>query len=224
MANKLKLIVNERAKSPIAEAFRALRTNVQFSKADGELRTIMVTSPAPAEGKSTVLANIAVSMAQADKKVLILDCDLRKPVQHHAFRLAGKGLTNALAEGIPVDSLIQETDIKNLQVVTSGPIPPNPSELLGTRQMQEILNSLKEHCDILLIDAPPVIAVTDASVLASRADGVILVVNAGTTRPEMLQRAKELLTKAHGDILGVVLNRVDVEAEQADYYYYYGNQ
>lgn len=223
MTNKLKLIVNERARSPVAEAFRALRTNIQFSKADGELRIIMVTSPGPAEGKSTVLANIAVSMAQAGRKVLILDCDLRKPVQHSAFRLTGKGLTNALAEGMPVTSLIQETDIKNLRVVTSGPIPPNPSELLGTSQMQQILNSLKEQCDVLLIDAPPVVAVTDASVLAARTDGVILVVNSGTTRPEMVQKAKDLLIKAHGDILGVVLNRVEIDADQADYYYYYGN-
>ncbi|MDR3572595.1 MAG: CpsD/CapB family tyrosine-protein kinase [Anaerolineaceae bacterium] len=223
MANICELIVNEKARSPIAEAFRTLRTNLQFSKAAGELKVIVFTSSGPGEGKSTVVANTAVALAQAGKKVLILDCDLRRPIQHKIFRLKNYGLTNALVEESSVDSIIQQSNINNVYVVTSGPIPPNPSELLGTGRMQALLNALMLQCDVILVDAPPIIAVTDASILAAKADGVILVVNSGTNRPEIIQKAKELLTKAHSHILGIVLNRVDIE-DEAYYYYYYGTE
>ncbi len=223
MTTTRKLIVHEDAKSPIAEAYRTLRTNIQFSKTDGELKTIMFTSSGPGEGKSTTTANTAVALAQSGKKVILLDCDLRKPVQHKIFGKKNRGLTNILVEEIEADHFIQETQIDNLRVLTSGPIPPNPSELLGSAKMQELINYLKTQADYVIIDAPPVIAVTDASVLASRVDGVTLVVNSGSVRPEMAQKAKELLIKANGHLLGVILNRVEIEEEHAYYYYYYGS-
>lgn len=223
MTNTRRLIVQEQAKSPIAEAYRTLRTNIQFSKVDGDLRVILFTSSGPGEGKSTTTANTAVALAQSGKKVILMDCDLRKPVQHKIFAKRNKGVTNILVDELEPLELLQETEVDNLFLIPSGPIPPNPSELLGTIFMQQMIACLKENCDYLIIDAPPVVAVTDASVLASKVDGIILVVNAGTNRPEMVQKAKELLLKAQGHILGVVLNRVEIEEEHAYYYYYYSN-
>lgn len=222
MTNNRKLIVQEQAKSPIAEAYRTLRTNIQFSKVDGELKVILFTSSGPGEGKSTTTANTAVALAQSGKKVIIMDCDLRKPVQHKIFAKRNKGITNILVEELNPLNLLQETEVDNLLLLPSGPIPPNPSELLSTTAMQQTIDCLKDHCDYLIIDAPPAVAVTDASVLASKVDGIILVVNSGTNRPEMVQKAKELLLKACGHILGVALNRVEIEEEHAYYYYYYG--
>jgi len=224
MSNVRHLIVHEQPKSPIAEAYRTLRTNIQFSQFDTELKTIMFTSTGPGEGKSTNVANTAVAMAQSGKKVILLDCDLRKPVQHHIFSLSNKGVTNALTQNLPLAEIIQDTHVPNLQVVTSGPIPPNPSELLATGKMQKLLDSLKENADLVIIDTPPAIAVTDACVLASKVDGVILVVSSRTIKPEMAQKAKESLLQAKARILGVVLNRVAIEEEHAYYYYYYGNE
>lgn len=222
MVQKRKLIVHEDAKSPIAEAYRTLRTNLQFAKVDSDLQLMMFTSTGPSEGKSTTVANTAVAIAQTGKKVLLVDCDLRKPVQHKIFAKQNQGLTNALVEKVALNELIQDTEIENLQLLTSGPIPPNPSELLGSALMESTLAELRKLAEIIIIDAPPTIAVTDASVLASKVDGVILVVAAGENRPEMAQKAKNLLVKAQGKILGVVLNKVEIEEEHAYYYYYYG--
>ncbi|HWR09192.1 CpsD/CapB family tyrosine-protein kinase [Sporomusa sp.] len=224
MVQKRQLIVHEDAKSPIAEAYRTMRTNIQFAKIDGDMRVIMFTSAGPGEGKSTTTANTAVAMAQSGKKVIIVDCDLRKPVQHKIFSKKNRGITNILVEDCSVAELIQNTDIDNLQVLTSGPIPPNPSELLGSAKMREIIECLKELADIIIIDAPPTVAVTDACVLAPSVDGILLVLAAGQIRPEMAQKAKELLLKANAHILGVILNRVEIEEEHAYYYYYYGNE
>jgi capsular exopolysaccharide synthesis family protein len=221
---KYQLITHEQAKSPIAEAYRTFRTNLQFSRADGLLQTLMYTSAGPGEGKSTTAANSAVVLAQTGKRVIIVDCDLRKPVQHKIFGLPNRGVTNVLIENLPATDFLQDTQISNLKVLTSGPIPPNPSELLGSARMEELLNGLKSNTDYLIIDAPPVVAVTDACVLASKMDGVILVLSAGMVRPEMGRHAKELLVKANARILGVVLNRVEIEKENAYYYYYYGNE
>jgi capsular exopolysaccharide synthesis family protein len=224
MSQARQLIVHEDAKSPIAEAYRTLRTNIQFSKGEGELRTIMFTSAGPGEGKSTTVANTAVALAQSGKRVILVDCDLRKPVQHKIFKKRNKGITNALVEDIAIGELIQETEIDNLSLVSSGPIPPNPSELLSTKKFQEILNELQRQSDFVIIDAPPVIAVTDACVLASKVDGINLVIGVGSVRPEMAQKAKELILKAKGHLLGVILNRVEIEEEHAYYYYYYGSE
>lgn len=224
MSQKRKLIVHEQAKSPIAEAFRTLRTNIQFAKIDGEVKTLVFTSAGPGEGKSTVTANTAVALAQSGKKIILVDCDLRKPVQHKVFGKKNKGLTNALVDDVSPMEFVQDTEIDNLQVLTSGPIPPNPSELLGSGSMIAIIEELKQHADIVILDAPPVIAVTDACVLAAKVDGVIMVIGAGIVRPEMAKQAKDLLVRAKGNIIGVVLNRVEIEEEHSYYYYYYGEK
>lgn len=224
MTQKRKLIVQEDAKSPIAEAFRTLRTNVQFAKGNGELKTIMFTSAGPGEGKSTVAANTAVALAQSGKKVIVVDCDLRKPVQHKTFGKKNKGVTNIIVEDLEPGKLIQDTEIENLRILPSGPIPPNPSELLSSSKMMQIIEYMKKQADYIIIDAPPVIAVTDACVLASKVDGINLVITAGVVRPEMAQKAKDLLLKAKGHILGVILNKVEIEEEHAYYYYYYGSE
>ena len=218
-----KLIVHEQPKSPIAEAYRTLRTNIQYAKVDGELKVLLFTSAGPGEGKSTVAANTAIALAQAGQKVILVDCDLRKPVQHHVFHLNKKGLTNCLVGESPAIDLLQETEIENLRVLTSGPIPPNPAELLGSSRMEQTVNALKEIADYIVLDCPPVVAVTDASVLSRRADGVILVLDANQVRPEMAQKAIELLENAQANILGTILNRAEIEAEHSYYYYYYGH-
>ncbi|MDF2472466.1 MAG: capsular exopolysaccharide family [Anaerocolumna sp.] len=219
-----KLIVHEDPKSPISEAYRTLRTNLQFAKVDSELRTIMFTSSGPAEGKSTTIANVAVSLAQSGRSVILVDCDLRKPVQHRIFGKRNKGVTNILVEDSQAEPFLLETDIDNLRLLTSGPIPPNPSELLSSSKMLELLSELKGLADMVLIDAPPTIAVTDAAVLAAKVDGIVLVIDSTSVRPEMAQKAKDLLVKANGHILGAILNRVEIEEEHAYYYYYYGSE
>lgn len=222
-ASTRRLIVHEEIKSPISEAYRTLRTNLQFSKSQGNLKTIMFTSAGPGEGKSTTVANTAVALAQSGKKVILMDCDLRKPVQHKIFGKKNRGLTNILVEEVKIEDFLQKTEIENLRILTGGPIPPNPSELLGSSKMQEILDYLKSQADYLIIDVPPVVAVTDACVLAAKVDGIALVVNFGAIRPEMAQKAKNLLLKANGHVLGVIINRVEIEEEDSYYYYYYGS-
>jgi capsular exopolysaccharide synthesis family protein len=217
------LITNENSKSPIAEAYRTLRTNLQFANAGETLKTVMYTSSGPGEGKSTTIANTAVVLAQSGKQVIVIDCDLRKPVQHKIFGLKNLGLTNVLVENTLVTELLQESGIPNLRILTSGPIPPNPSELLGSPKMDKALAELQPECDIMLVDVPPVIAVTDACVLAAKTDGVVLVISVGMVRTELAQQAKDLLFKAHANLLGVVLNRVEIAKEHAYYYYYYGD-
>jgi capsular exopolysaccharide synthesis family protein len=224
MKNKHKLISLDNVKSPVAEAYRTLRTNILFSKGDQEPKVILFTSTGPGEGKSTTVANTAIVLAQSGKKVIVLDCDLRKPVQHKIFRKKCLGLTNVLVEDVPVQQLIVETGVAGVQLIPSGPVPPNPSELLSTKKMRELLDYLRSRADYILIDAPPIIAVTDACVLASKVDGICLVLGAGMARPEMARQAKDLLLKAQGHILGVILNRVEVEEEHAYYYYYYGSE
>lgn len=219
-----KLIVHEDPKSPIAEAYRTLRTNLQFAKVNSELRTIMFTSSGPAEGKSTTIANVAVALAQSGRSIILVDCDLRKPVQHRIFGKRNKGVTNILVDDSPAESFLQDTEIDNLRLLTSGPIPPNPSELLSSAKMAELVDELKGMADLVLIDAPPTIAVTDAAVMAVRVDGIVLVIDSTSVRPEMAQKAKDLLVKANGHILGVILNRVEIEEEHAYYYYYYGSE
>lgn len=221
--NDHRLIVHEQVKSPVAEAYRTLRTNLQFSKINSDLRVVMFTSSGPGEGKSTTASNVAVAVAQTGKKVLIIDCDLRKPVEHRIFSRRNRGLTNFMVEDIPLEELIQETEVPGLKVLTSGPVPPNPSELLGSGKMEALLKAVREQFDLVILDAPPVLAVTDACVLASKADGISLVVASGKNRPEMVQQTKDLLVKAHGYLLGVILNRVEIEEKQAYYYYYYSD-
>lgn len=213
-----------RPKSAIAEAFRTLRTNIGFSSYSGANKIILTTSPAPDEGKSTVSANLAVVMAQARSRVLLIDCDLRKPVLHQYFELDNRrGLTNLLVQDLAVEDVIQTTRVDGMHVITSGPIPPNPSELLASARMDEVLARVGEQYDVALIDAPPVIAVTDAVLLAPRVDSVLLVLRAGSTRIEMAQEARNTLQNAGAKNIGVVLNIIKLHGGgYYNYYSYYG--
>jgi len=217
-----KLITYEKSKSPIVEAYKTLRTNIQFSFPDGNLKTLLVTSSGPAEGKSTTCANLAITMAESDKKVLLIDADLRKSAQHRAFGVSNvKGLTNILVENMDYKDIVQRTSIKNLDILTGGPKPPNPSELLGSYKMKDFIELLKKDYDLIILDTPPVLPVTDAAVLAPLADGVVIVAAYGQATFEALNQAKASLEKVNAKILGVLLNRVPASSSGGYYYYYY---
>ncbi|NLY88871.1 MAG: CpsD/CapB family tyrosine-protein kinase [Firmicutes bacterium] len=212
------LITHLDPKSPVAEAFRTLRTNLQFSALDRELRTLLVTSAGPGEGKSTITLNLAIAITQSGKEVILVDADLRKPVIHKRFGLRNEiGLTNILVHG-PAEEALQETAVPNLKVVTSGPIPPNPAEMLASGMMDKVRDFLKERAEMVLFDCSPVVAVTDAAVLSRKVDGVLLVVQLGAVEREAARQAKALLENVDAPLLGVVINNV---AESSGYYYYY---
>lgn len=214
------LVTISNPRSPISEAYRSLRTNLEFSSLDRPLKTMVVTSAGPEEGKSTTLANLAVTLAQAEKKVILVDCDLRRPSQHEIFEVGNSlGLTSMVVdEEAFKNPPLQETPVPNLKLLPSGPLPPNPSELLGSRRMEEIIATLRERADLVLFDAPPIIAVTDAAVLASKVDGVLLVIKAGTTKRDHAQRAKALLEKVNARLVGAVLNNMRMDISLHRYY------
>ena len=220
------LIANTDAKSPVSEAYRTIRTNIKFSNIAGrELKTIMLTSATPNEGKSTTISNLAVVMAQAGHSVVLCDCDFRNPTQHKMFGLHNKGLSNCVATGSNVMDIIQQTSVPNLYVLTSGPVAPNPSELLASQNMVDILEELKQHFDYVLVDTPPIMPVTDAAVVSAKVDGTILVIASGAVSPSIAVEAKTRLEQAGAHLLGVVLNKVDVGANSHyGYYYYYGHE
>ncbi len=202
------LITLSDPRSPAAEAYRTLRTNLYFSALDRPIKTLVVTSAEPEAGKSTTLANLGVTLAQGGKRVILADGDLRRPKQHDVFGVSNaRGLTTMLLEDAALQSPpLVETGVPGLWLLPSGPLPPNPAELLGAAKMEQVIAALCERADMVLFDAPPVIAVSDAAVLASKVDGVLLVVDAGRTRREHAQRAKAQLEKAHVRIVGAVLN------------------
>jgi len=213
------LITMKNPKSQAAEAFRTLRTNIQFSTLDQEIKTIVVTSSQPDEGKSTIISNLAITFAENNKKVLLIDCDLRKPIVHKNFALSNSdGLTSLVARESKLEECIKTTTISNLYILTSGPIPPNPAELLGSKKMKSLLKEFSEVFDIILLDTPPVLAVTDAQILSTLCDGVVLVTSFGQAEKNAVVRAKELIDKVGGRILGVVMNKVPNKSKS--YYYY----
>jgi capsular exopolysaccharide synthesis family protein len=218
MSTKQPLIITEYPDSPVTESFRTLRTNIHNYKSDSPLKVIMFTSAGPKEGKSTVLANLAVTFAWSNSKILIIDCDLRKPVQSLIFGKANRGITDYLVKNCEWKNLIQQTEIANLDLLASGFIPPNPAELLASPQIGALLAELRCEYDYLLIDTPPVTVVTDACVMASQVDGIYLIVATNTVSPERADQTQELLHNANGRICGVVLNRVE---HQNEYSYYY---
>jgi len=220
-------VVQNDPKSPISEAFRTLRTNIKFSSLDKPIKTLLITSPIPEAGKSSVAINLALTMAQDKNKVILIDADLRKPVIHKIFKQDNKtGLTNILVENKKIKDVMRRvTDVDpNLYFIPSGPIPPNPSELLGSNKMKEVLKELQEQADFIIFDSPPVIAVTDALVLATQVDGVVIVLDFGEVTRDAAQQTKALLEKVKANILGVVLNKIDMEKEGYNYYYYYGDE
>jgi capsular exopolysaccharide synthesis family protein len=210
------------SKSLAAEAYRTLRTNLQFSSLDRPLRSLVVTSAVATEGKTTTAANLAVVMAQAGKRVVLVDADLRRPSAHKLFALSnGTGLTTALVEEpSALNGYLQETDVENLRVLSAGPVPPNPQELLGSQRMEELLHKLEKVADIVVLDTPPTLVVADANVLAARADGVLLVVNTQSTRRAAVQRAAEGLRQVGANLLGGVLNLVAAGGGRSAYYYH----
>lgn len=213
------LITHQEPKSRITEQYRNIRTNIEFTSVDSSIRSIMVTSANPGEGKTTTVANLAVVFGQQGKKVLVIGADLRKPSIQDLFAAhASNGLTNVLSGQTNVMQCIQKTDIENVYVMASGPIPPNPAELLGNRVMDEVLLEAYNMFDIVLIDTPPVLAVTDAQILANKCDGIILVVRSEKTEKDKIVKTKQILDKASGKILGVVLNDKKEEQEQYGYY------
>jgi non-specific protein-tyrosine kinase len=214
------LITVTNPRSPISEAYRTLRTNLEFTSLDRPITTMVITSAAPEEGKSTTLANVAVAIAQAGRKVIVVDCDLRRPSLHQIFDAHSKvGFTDMMRDDtLMANPPVQETCVQNLFLLTSGTIPPNPSELLASRRMSEVVATLQRQADMILFDAPPVVAVTDAAVLASKVDAVLLVVSAGKTKREHARKAKALLEKVNARLIGTVLNNVKGEASLYQYY------
>ncbi|GIW10482.1 MAG: polysaccharide biosynthesis tyrosine autokinase [Chloroflexi bacterium] len=214
-----RLINHRNPKSPVAEAYRQLRTNIQFASLDTPLRAILFTSAGPQEGKTTTLANLAIAIAQTGSRVIAVDCDLRRPTLHQLFGVKnGTGLTTLMVAPTLEELYLQETEVPNLLVLPTGPLPPNPSELLGSRRMAEIIARLRQEADYLLFDSPPVAAVTDAAVLAPQVDGVVLVVMANKTKRELAQRAKAALEKVGARLIGVVLNNVKYDTSLHNYY------
>lgn len=226
MLKSTKLISNMSMKAPIAEAYKTLRTNIQFSSLDKQTKVIMVTSTSPSEGKSTTASNLAITMAQSDKKVLLIDCDLRKPSIHRAFNLLNtKGLTNVLVEDLDYRDICNTVGVPNLEILTTGPKPPNPSELLGTVKMETFIGMVSQDYDMVIIDTPPVLPVTDAAVLCRVVDGVIFVVDYGQTTFDMAIIAKETLDKVNAKIIGTVINKVPTKGlGRYNYYYYYNDE
>ncbi len=211
-------------RSPAAEAYRSLRTNLQFASISHPLRRLLLTSAGPDEGKSTTAANLAVAMAQMGSTVILADCDLRRPSQHEIFNLRNtSGLTSlflgAAGNGTGVGLPLQASAVPNLRVLTSGPLPPNPAELLASALIDEILAQLGEQADVVLLDSPPVVAVTDASVLSAKVDGVLLVVGAGTVKRDLARKAKAQLEAVNANVLGLVVNNVPFDAGAFDGYF-----
>lgn len=216
------LITNLHPKAALAEAFRVLRTNIQFAALDKPLKTILITSAGPREGKSTTAANLGVAIAQSGRKVILLDGDLRRPSLHKFFRQArGVGLTSVLLGRTSMSEALVETGIDGLRLLPSGPVPPNPSEMLASQAFEKLLAELSDEAEYVLIDSPPSVAVADASLMAARADGTLLVVALGRVAKPMLTRAKEQLANAKANLLGTILTNVGPGTDYTYYYYYY---
>ncbi|TSB48633.1 CpsD/CapB family tyrosine-protein kinase [Alkalicoccobacillus porphyridii] len=213
------LVADLHKHSPISEQYRTIRTNIEYSSVDKDLRSFVVTSAGPSEGKSTTVANLAIVMAQNGQKVLVVDADMRRPTVHYTFAIPNtRGLTNVLSKQTSLEEASQQTTIENLFILTCGPIPPNPAELINSQMMEIVLREALEQFDVVFFDAPPVMAVTDAQLLANKADGTIIVTSSGKTDREELIKTKELLTKTNANLLGVILNNKPVD--EKNYYYY----
>ena len=221
-----RLVLIDDPLSATSEAYRVLRTNLHYANPNAPLRRILVTSTAPTEGKSTTVSNLGVALAQTERSVLLVDADLRRPILHLIFnQRPSPGLTSYLAGEGSFQAAIVKTSVPNLSLVPSGRIPPNPAELLASRRMREFLDAAVEKYDVVLLDSPPILPVTDACALAAMMDGVVLVVGSGTTPEGAVRRAKEQVEAAHGKIVGVVVNRLETKSDgYSRYYRYYGKE
>jgi capsular exopolysaccharide synthesis family protein len=220
LRNGVKLITDVDPKDIVSEQFRTVRTNINFSAVNQKLKTIIFTSSAVSEGKSTVSANLAVIWAQQGQKTLFIDSDLRRPTLHTTFGLLNtNGLSTALSTDTDFNSVVQKTEIDNLSVITSGPIPPNPSDLLASNRMKELISYFKKIYDVIILDVPPLLSVTDTQIIAAQVDGVVLVVRQGLAQKLAIKRSTELLKMVKANLLGYVLNDV---APKNGYGYGYG--
>lgn len=219
--NPVSLITLVDPSSPVSEQYRTIRTNIQFaSSVDHRLQTLVVTSSGPSEGKSTTSANLAVVFAKSGQRVLLVDADMRKPTVFKTFQLTNEiGLSTVLSTGTKIDKAAQKTSIENLSVLTSGPKPPNPSELLGSMRMDQVITEARNLYDIIIFDMPPIVAVTDAQIMASKVDGTLLVVRENVTKKESVTKARELLHLVNARVLGVVYNGAEQSKDQGYYYY-----
>lgn len=220
--SKRSLITVVSPKSPISEQYRTIRTNIQFSMFDKELKTLACTSASPGEGKTTTIANLAVTLAGQGDRVLLVDADLRKPTIHKIMEVKNQyGLTSLITKRATRETaILPAPQISNLYVMPSGPIPPNPSELLASKMMGDLILELSQEYDWVLFDTPPVLAVTDAQILGSRCDGVVLVLRSQETEKKQLVKAKELLDRANINLIGSIINGVDQKKLGYSYYYY----
>lgn len=217
------LIVKNEPKSPVSEQYRTIRTNIMYSSIDKEMKTILFTSAAPNAGKSTTAANVAIAFAQAGHSTLLIDADLRRPTMHYTFELGNsRGLSSAIVGESDIEQVIRQTDVEKLEIITSGPVPPNPAELLQSKKMSHLLKTVGMQYDNVIIDSPPLLSVADAQILGPRVDGAIMVVSSKDSDRDQLDKAKDLLSKTDTNIIGVVLNRKDMGSKDS-YYYYYSN-
>jgi len=216
-----KLITVTQPKSPVAEQYRTIRTNIEFMAVDREIQAILVTSATQGEGKSTTSSNLAVAYAQQGKKVLIIDTDMRRPTVHYTFKVAnGLGLSSLLTRQAEKEKAILPTKVDNLSILTAGPIPPNPAELLSSRAMEHLVSQLRADFDVIIFDAPPLLQVADSRITSKLTDGVVLVVGCTTSDRQRVLKAKEQLDLAEAKVLGVVLNRRELTDDSAYQYYY----
>ena len=221
---KRRLITYEDPKSPISESYRSLRTNISYaSTVDKKIKSLLISSSQPGEGKSTTAANLAIAFAQLRKKTLLVDADLRKPVQHNVFgHDRGPGLSEFLiGEVSDLDSIIHSTKVENLSIITAGGLPPNPSELLGSEAMSKLVDRLESEWDLVLFDSPPIVAVTDASMISGEIDSIVLVVKAGQTERSAVDRALDTIRNVKAPLIGAILNGASQESLGGKYAYYY---
>ena len=218
-----RLITYEDPKSPVSESYRSLRTNIAYAKAENRIKSLLVSSPQAGEGKSTTTANLAIAFAQLRKRTLLVDADLRKPVQHNVFdHSRSPGLSEYLVGEVEdINTIIHPTKVENLFIVTAGGLPPNPSELLGSDRMSELIDQLEHEWDMVLFDSPPIVAVTDASMISSEIDAIALVVKAGQTDRSAVDRALDTVKNVKAPLLGVILNGANAETLAGKYSYYY---
>jgi capsular exopolysaccharide synthesis family protein len=218
------LVTHHSPRSPISEAFRTLRTNIHFADPDESIREILITSAGPSEGKSTIVSNLALTIANTGKKTLLVDCDLRKPNVHNFFDMnRDPGVTTILAGGSDWRDVVRPTAVENLFVLPSGPIPPNPTEILGSKAMRDLMDVFRAEFDMILLDSPPVVAVTDAAIISSYIKATLLVVELGRSRGTFVNRAIDLLDKVNAHLLGVITNSISTgyRYDYGGYYYYY---
>lgn len=216
------LITLVNPQSPIAEQYRTIRTNLQFTSLGADLQSIVVTSASPGEGKSTTASNLAIVYAQLGKSVLLIDCDMRKPTAHFTFQLSGQlGLSTILAKRTTLERAIQSTQVPKLDLLPAGPIPPNPLELLASPMMKTLLEELKQSYEMVIIDAPPLMQVADSQIVASEADGTILVISCESSNRDYVLKAKEQLELSGANLLGVVMNKRE-KGKEPHYHYKYG--